>query len=367
MTKPRHPLSFLACLDIVGRMTTWSDQDISRFLRYLYIRKVDYLRLFLNCSWGPQGLSSQPHKKKADGQFYFYDSENKPVFNEVFFAELRRLALLAYEWKVALAVDLNDHCATTQSLRDLHPYYHNSQGMNGLYDKSDLGVRVRNDIARKVIDAIGLIGVRHDSLGIPHKLKPNILSLGNELYCPYEDRHPFGRLWAYPLAHELRQLGYKRKILFSAHEYAAHAISGYVSTEGSWFTEFKKTDTINQLHGLDGLSWVEANVPRIFHGRYFGVSNDGTYDRDPNVNKWIECMKRILELCEEPFGDGGKQRYLHHYELLPMSIEAIDEMPWNISTEDLSKFTQIRLRILGDKKPLRKVPKWLNKKMGLLD
>jgi hypothetical protein len=362
----KQPFSMLACLDIVGRMIHWTDEDLNRFLRYLYIRKVDYLRFFLNCSWGPQGLSSQPHRKRVDGLFYFYGKDDKPVFNEVFFAQLKRLATFAPEWKVALAVDLNDHCATTPSLRDIHPYYHNAQGMNGLYDKSDFGIRVRNDVATKVLETIGLAGIRHDPLGIPHRIRPNILSLVNEGYCAYVDRHAFGEYWAYPLAHRLRQLGYKKKIMFSAHDDAAHAISAYVSSEGNWHTEFRKGDTINQLHGLHSVEWVRENVPNVEHGRWFGVSDDGTYDKNPIAKTWVECMKEILELCKEPFGKGKKkQRYLHHYEILPLSISEVDQVPWEIDIEDLSKFTQIRIQVFGDKSPLRKVPKWLNKRMGL--
>lgn len=357
MIKTKRPLFIMAVLDIVGRMKDWADHDLHRFFRKLFFRRVDYLRIFLFCVWGRQTLVSQPYLKDADGKY------NLDEFNPVFFEELARLARFAYIWRRKLWVDLFDHCATKKPNTHLHPYENNINEIYGMYDRSIRAQEYRNKLAEKVIETIGLRGCWYGVTGlIKHNLSPNILSLGNELYCSHAERHPFGEFWAYPLAKKLRQLGYTGKIAFSAHSIAAHAIRAYVSTEGNWKTEFKKGDTILQFHGMDSTEWVDENVPGVVHGRHFGISDDGTYKRSPSIRTVTRIISHTLAYCKEK-----RQRYLHHIEMLPLSISETPSVVWEIKVDrDLEAYSTIARRNFGIKKPNRKPPKWLLRRTGLI-
>ena len=147
----RFPL-VMAVLDFVGRMEGWSNAEIAQYCRKLFFRKVKYLRIFLFNVWGPQGPSSQPYEKDANGVF------NLDKFNEQFFIQLNRLATIAYDFRVALYVDLFDHCGTKKAeYRLLHPFYNNRNGVKGMYDRSVLAQEYRNKLAERVIETIGLI------------------------------------------------------------------------------------------------------------------------------------------------------------------------------------------------------------------
>ena len=351
----------MAVLDILKRMRDWTDEDLARFFRKLYFRKVKYLRIFLFCVWGPQGPSSQPHVKDENGVF---DLEE---FNEDFFKELARLARIAYDFRVALYVDLFDHCGTKrEEHRKLHPYYNNKNNIKGMYDRSPEAQEYRRRLAEKVIQTIGLRGSRPTLKGLAYlPLHPNWFGLINEGYCTQGDRHLFGEHWAYSLAHALRELGYKEKILFSAYDEAAHAIAAYVSTEGNWSTKFKKDDTVRQFHGMIGYNWADDIATSVEHGRWFATSTDGTYGRNPSIPLVVSILDHIRKLCREPFGIRGnkKQRYHHHHEELSLSISEIPTKVWEIDADrDLEVYSAINRQLFGMKRPNRKTPKWLLRK-----
>jgi len=310
--------------------------------------------------WGPQGPSSQPYVKDENGVF------NLEEFNEQFFIQLKRLARVAYDFAVALYVDLFDHCGTKKH-KEIHPYYNNRNDIKGIYDRSPKAQEYRNKLAEKVIQTIGLRGTYPALRGtIRLPLHPNWFGLINEGYCSHADRHHFGKDWAYALAYKLRRLGYKEKILYSAHEEAAHAIAAYVSSEGDWYTEFKKDDTVNQLHGMVDISWVEENAKKVEHGRWFATSTDGTYGRNPSINDVIAIIKRAGELCKEPFGKRKRQRYYHHHEELPLSISEIPTKVWEIDIDrDLEIYSKINRKIFSMRKPNRKPPRWLLRRYGI--
>jgi len=356
----KRPQFVMAALDIVGRMLHWSDYDLHTFFKKLYVRKVDKLRILLFNVWGEQNEASQPYLKDED----WFDLD---FFNPVFFGQLKRLSDMAYAWKTGLYIDLFDHCATKEPTKHLHPYYNNVNIIFGMYDIRTEAQSYRNDLAKKVIETVGLRGYWRNRLGIKCALPPNIFSLGNELYCSHAERHSFGEHWAYPLAHQLRELGYTEKIAFSASEEAAHAIRAYVNTEGDWKSEFKKDDTILQLHGMDSPAWVDENVPGVVHGRYFGISDDGTYKRNPSIGTVARIVSRTLAYCKEPFMRTKKQRYIHHIEMLPLSISEIPTKVWEIDTgRDLEVYSTIARKNFGIKKPNRETPRWLLKRNGLL-
>ena len=364
MKMKRFPL-VMAVLDILGRMGGWSNKDLARFFRKLFFRKVKYLRIFLFCMWGPQTKSSQPYVKNENGIF------NLDEFNEVFFIQLKRLATIAYDFRVALYVDLFDHCGTKKYLdpEKTHPFYNNCNHVDGMYDRSDLAQEYRNKLAKKVIQTIGLRGTYPALKGLIKKpLHPNWFGLINEGYCgsTKSERDAFGRYWAYPLAHKLRKLGYEEKILYSAYKDAAHAISGWVSSDEHWQSEFKKGDTVRQLHGIDNVDRVDEKARGVVHGRWFATSTDGTFKRNPSKGLVVSILFYVSELCKEPFGLKGKQRYYHHHEELPLSISEIPTKVWEIdSGRDLEVYSAISRNVFGMKRPNRKVPKWLLRRYGI--
>jgi len=359
----RFPL-VMAVLDFVGRMEGWTDAEIAQYCRKLYFRKVKYLRIFLFCMWGPQGPSSQPYEKDENGIF---DLE---VFNERFFYQLDRLNRICNDFRIALYIDLNDGCGTKKYLNPEknHPFYNNCNGMRGLYDRSDLAQEYRNKLAEKVIQTIGLRGTYPTLKGIIRlPLHPNWFGLINEGYCAptKSERDAFGRYWAYPLAHKLRQLGYKEKILFSAYQGAAHAISGWVSSDEYWQSEFKKDDTVRQFHGMKSVEWADEKANGVVHGRWFATSTDGTFKKNPSKGLVVVILNHIGELCKEPFRR-KRQRYHHHHEELPLSISEIPTKVWEIDRErDLEVYSAINRKVFGMRRPNRKVPKWLLRKYGI--
>lgn len=355
----RFPL-VMAVLDILGRMPDWTDAELARFFRKLFFRKVKYLRIFLFCVWGPQTKSSQPYAKNANGVF------NLDEFNEHFFLELKRLSRIAYDFRVALYVDLFDHCGTKKH-KEIHPFYNNSNGVRGMYDRSIKAQEYRDKLAEKVVQTIGLRGMYPGIQGaVKLPLHPNWFGLINEGFCTHAERHPFGREWAYPLAYKLRRLGYKEKILYSAYDTAAHAIAAYVSTEGDWHTEFKRGDTVRQFHGMTSVSWADEKAKMVVHGRWFATSTDGTYGKNPSKGLVISILRHIGELCKEPFGRKGRQRYYHHHEELPLSISEIPTKAWEVEVDrDLEIYSVISRQIFGMKRPNRKTPRWLLRRYGI--
>jgi hypothetical protein len=361
----KNPYLIMAVLDIIGRMEGISDYRMHQFFRKLYFRWVDYLRVFLFCSWGPQGPSSQPYLKLPNGKF------DLKLFNPNFFDELKRLADMAYQWKVALYVDLFDNCALGGYLdpKDTHPYENNVNGVKGMYDESPLAQDYRNKLAAKVIETIGLRGKFKGRL-VKRQLRPNLFGLINEGKCTdtKSGRDQFGGDWAYPLASFLRKAGYDGKIMFSAYDPAAHAISGWVSSDEHWQSEFRKDDTVRQIHGIYNTNKAEEACQGVVHGRWFATSTDGTFKKNPDVNGIVNIMKYVIDRSKEPFGEHGKkQRYYHHHEELPLSISEIDQYPWEIDAKrDLEVYSAIRRKVFGIKKPNRKPPKWLLKRTGLI-
>lgn len=352
----KRPYLIMAVLDIVGRMWEVSDRRMHQFLRSLWFRCVDYLRIFLFCSWGPQGPSSQPYVRLNNGK---YDLD---IFNPDFFAQLKRLADMCYQWKVALYVDLFDNCALANYLPPgLHPYENNVNGVKGMYDESMKAQDYRNKLAEKVIETIGLRG-KFKGMILIRKLRPNLLGLINEGKCvdTKQGRDQFGRNWAYPLASHLRKLGYKGKIMFSAYDPAAHAIQGWVSSDEHWQSEFKKQDTVRQLHGVWDISSLNEKLKPVTHRRWFATSTDGTFSKNPNINMVCGIVDWSMRTAKE-----DKLHY-HHHEELPLSISDIGTYFHEIEPKrDLEVYSAIRRRVFGIKKPNRKVPKWLKKRTGL--
>ena len=351
----KKPYLIMAVLDIVGRMWDVSDYRMHQFLSMLFRRKVDYLRIFLFCSWGKQGKSSQPYLQLPNGKF---DLE---LFNPSFFFQLKRLAEMCYQWKVALYVDLFDNCALGKKWRHLHPYENNINGVKGMYDESKLAQDYRNRLATKVIETIGLRGTYYAEV-ISWKIRPNLFGLINEGKC--DDTKPaqtgFGRDWAYPLASHLRKLGYEGKIMFSAYDPAAHAIQGWVSSDEHWKSEFKKGDTVRQLHGIWDISSLEEKKKPVTHRRWFATSTDGTFDKNPSINMVCGIVDWSMGTAKE------EKLHYHHHEELPLSIADVGTYFHEINKDrDLEVYSAIRRRVFGIKKPNRKVPKWLLKRTGL--
>jgi len=345
----------LACavLDFVGRMHDWSDANIAQFCRKLYYRRVKYLRIFLFNVWGPQDPSSQPYEKDENGVF------DLRQFNERFFIQLARLNRICNDFRIALYVDLFDHCGTKKAEhRAIHPWYNNCNGIKGIYDPSILAQYFRNKLAEKIIEIIGIRNTYPAWFGtIEKKLHPNWLGLWNEATVAHADRHEFGRCVAYPLAAELRRLGYRQKILYSADDIAGHAIAAYVSSEEGWQTEFKKGDTVRQFHGAVSTAWMTERARKVVHGRWFAISTDGTFGKCPSIGMVKAIIRKAKELCR----DG--QRHLHHYEDLPLSIANVGTLPWEIDIKrDLEVFSMIN-RVFNKQKN-RRLPKWLLRMYG---
>jgi len=344
----------MAVLDFVGRMEGWSDAQVAQYCRSLYFRRVRYLRIFLFNVWGPQGKSSQPYEKDENGVF------DLRVFNEHFLIQLSRLNRICNDFRIALYVDLFDHCGTKKAEhRLIHPYYNNCNGVNGIYDQGKIAQDFRDKLAEKVIEIVGLKNTYpalHGIVELP--LHPTWIGLWNEAYVAHAERHEFGKKVAYPLASKLRKLGYKQKILYSAYDDAGHAIAAYVSSESGWQTEFKKGDTVRQFHGMTSVGWIEEQTAKVEHGRWFATSTDGTFRKNPSIWLVRTIISRALQLCEE-----GNRNY-HHHEELPLSISEIGTWPWEINaSRDLEIYTVINKEFNGRKN--RKVPKWLLRKYGI--
>lgn len=353
--------SVLTLIDILNRMSEINDLDMHRFMRSLYIRRVDYLRFTPFGLWGKLTDSAVPYVKDSDGLYLMGE------FNVAWIEQLKRLARIAYAWEVSLMPDIMDKSAAGEPLQHLHPYYNNKGNrINGQFDPSASAQAIRNELAGLIFDIIGERGHFTRMNGSLRPLRPNKLSLGNEIFCgkSHEAIHTFGEFVAYPLAHEFRQLGYEGKIYYSANQAATEATEGYVGSEGGWQSEFKIRDTCQCKHNISSVFDVIEKVPKIIHGRWFGISDDGTFGDNPDKQTQKAIVKRTMVLADERSNNNRRVRRLDYIEILPLSIADYPANFKDISKDDLEKFT-ITSRCRGLKNPNRTVPKWLLRRHGL--
>lgn len=371
----KKPFKIVAVLGYLGQSAKRNVQQQHKFFQRLRTRRIQYLRVFTVCPWGKQTPSSQPYDRLPDGTYDLLE------FNTAFFTKLKELADLAGDFGVALIIDLFDHCGTNKTLRKNNPWYNNINGVRGFYDTSRNSMMHQQRLIKKIIDTIGFHAYRKTALGIVTKVRPHIYSLGNELYTQRgtgQDYHWIGRYWALPHALHLRKLGYKGKIFFSAHPWAAHAIWGYLSPEGSWCgSTFKIRDLVQQLHGMSYPVWVEDYVRPFVHGRYIGVSDDGTnirYDEDKGIcingnrycsaDKDLVCstLKTVKNVCDE---SRGHQRKLHSIEQLPRSVSESYQTLKNLNQHrDVNVWMAVGRRVYGQDWT-RRTPRYLRKRYDL--
>jgi len=373
-----------AVLDIQGRFGKTDDIEANWFFAKLRSHGVKYFRHTPWAVWGEQYPWSHMFKKHPDGGYQIFEKAGDPKsgtnWNPLFWNNIRRLKRIAGHWRIAPYLDFGCHCSTNKKLRDKHPLYNNVDGIDGMYDTSYKAQIMWRRIIGQFVRTYGTKRIK-----CPTKFKGiKILGpapwygLGNELYCQKNQDHDFGRDWAYPKASLLRSLGYSKPILFSAHEYAAHAIRGYVSSEGDWLTEFKPKDTVRVFHGIDKwedfTQFVYPENSSLKAGRGWAVSDDGTNCKDPfrqaicvNVDRYCSAdvpsvisFMHSVKLYAETVGK--KRSYFHHMEMLPRSVSETYQTLGNLNEKrDQKVYTAVSMDVFGEDISW-KIPKWARKR-----
>ena len=378
--KLRRPEMVCAVLGILNRLPKTSTYEANLFFSKLRSSGVKRLRIFLWTVWGEQYSWAQMFGKweSQEDKFKIFNKPGVPSsgmnWNEEFFDNLKRLKNIAANWRISLYIDLGDHCSTNKKVRHKHPLYNNIDGINGMYDTGWKAQYMWREIIKKLIDVVGVrMMVPTRILGIRRFGKKPWYGLGNELYCSHEDRNRFGREWAYPKAHALRQCGYKGKILFSAHPIAWHKIRGWVSSDGVWNTEFKPRDTVGVIHGVDLYKDMEVKMKAVKAGRGFAISDDGTNVKEEarraiciNGNRYCSAdAPSVIRLVNNIWSYMKSIRpnrcYFHHIEQLPRSVSEPYQSLGNLKLRDKNIYWKIALDVFGE--DIRwKVPKWMKRR-----
>jgi len=376
--KLRRPKMVCAVLGILNRLPKTSDYEANLFFSKLRSSGVKHLRIFLWTVWGDQ--HSWTHMfLKTDEKYQIFKTPGIPSsgmnWNEEFFDVLRRLKEIASNWRIAPYIDLGDHPSTNKKVRGNHPLYNNVDDINGMYDIGWKAQYMWKEIIKKLIDVVGVkITVPTIIPGVRKRGSKVWYGLGNELNCSYASRNEFGKYWAYPKAHTLRQCGYKGKIFFSAHSVAWHKIRGFVSSDKVWKTEFKPRSTVGVIHGVDLYKDMEEKLKGVKAGRGFAISDDGTNVKDEarkaiciNGDRYCSAdTPSVIRLVKNIWfymkTIGRKRCYFHHMEWLGRSVSEPYQPLSNLKERDQNIYWRVALEVF-DKDIRWKVPKWMKRRL----
>ena len=375
----KQPEYVCAVLGILNRIPKTNDYELNRFCAKLRSGGVTRIRLFLWNVWGDQ--HSWTHMFLKTGEKYqIFKTPGVPSsgmnWNEEFFDTLRRLKEAVANWRMAPYTDFGDNCSTNKKVRGNHPLYNNVDSINGMYDIGWKAQYMWTEIIKKVVDIVGVRRILVPTI-VPGIKKPGRkpwYGLGNELYCSYEFRNDFGKYWAYPKASLLRKLGYKGKILFSAHSVAWHKIRGWVSSDGVWNTEFKPKDTVGVIHGVDLYKDMEEKLRGVKAGRGFAISDDGTNvkeearraicideDRYCSANT-ASVILLVRDIWRYMKGINPKKCYFHHIEQLPRSVSEPYQSLSNLNYHrDRNIYRRIAKRVFN-KDITWEIPGWMKRR-----
>lgn len=377
----RKPIKVCEILDITGRSWKYTDHELHGLACQMYEDGIDYLRWFPLPVWGLEWKGFMPWERDNEGVF------NMEIWNEDYWNEVARLEYIFSEWKIAFWTSLNDHCGTRKKLQKNNPWYNNCNGISGLYDTRTPAMVMRERFTRKMFETVGLKAQRSGALGKTIGTIKHLYGLGNELYCRgnHSSVHAFGREFALPQAEMILANGYKPqkwgkvKIMYSAHDAAAHAIEAYVSPEGEpWGSTVKYGHLVRSYHGW---AYPIDATPVLFRTRHrgMGYSDDGTNVHNPadkgiciNVDRYcsanIELVEKLCSAIVENVKERNKRRrntYFHHFSQLPRSISETYHSLLTWKERDREVYDQVWQSLYG-KSCKRTAPKWRKRKHGLL-
>jgi len=368
------PYFVCAVLDIVPRAVGFDDHTLHRFFARLGEGGVDYIRIFP--FWGKDVL---PYRTDPD---YGWDLD---LWNMEYFTQLRRVVKASYEWRIGIYFDFFDHCGTKQDNKDWNPWYHNRQGINGIYDKN---IKYHKEWIKRIMLTVGLRGGWYDKYDKWHKIRPNLFGLGNELnshgaWDTNKEYHDWANCWGYGLAEYMRTLGYNKEVMFSAEEKTAHALRAYISDD-KYVTHlhpnnpFNKKSTVRQYHGwIDKFACEDVVINTT--KRKIAYSDDGVNYKNREENNYDGiCVKQgdKLKYCSASTGSVKRLcRYIknnlqhkwqfHHIEQLPRSVSEVGQSLDDLDQHrDVNIYRRIAKSVWGvDIR--RKYPRWLYEKHGL--